>query len=140
VTIAVDADVLVLLRTIDTKLDLLLSHAAHVQALPHKAALSRDDRALLPVLAATVEDLAFSTREVMERAALFDVELRAALAAAGLINARKLGKWLRTIEGRTIAGLRLERIGVDRDGIIWRVLRVSNSHTHTAAGDDDRGA
>jgi hypothetical protein len=80
--------------------------------------------ALLPVLAASVADKAFSAREVIQHAALVDGLLRAALAAAGLVNARKLGKWLRAIEGRALAGLRLERIGLDRDGIIWRVWRV----------------
>jgi hypothetical protein len=80
--------------------------------------------ALLPVLAAAVEAKAFSAREVMERAALLDVALRAALAAAGLDNPRQLGKWLRTVEGRQLAGVRLERIGTDHDGIVWRVWRV----------------
>jgi hypothetical protein len=79
---------------------------------------------LLPVLAASVEDKAFSTREVMERAALLDVALRDALAAAGLSNPRQLGKWLRTLEGRQLVGVRLERIGTDHDGIVWRVWRV----------------
>ena len=53
-----------------------------------------------------------------------DAALHAALGVAGLGNARKLGKFFRTIEGETHAGVRLERIGVDRDGVIWRV-RVS---------------
>jgi hypothetical protein len=79
---------------------------------------------LLPVLAAAVVDKAFSAREVMQHAALVDDSLRDALAAAGLSNARQLGRWLRSVENQTIAGVVLTRIGLDRDGVVWRVSRV----------------
>jgi hypothetical protein len=79
---------------------------------------------ILPALAVAVADRAFSAREVMQHAALADGELRAALDGAGLSNGRKLGKFLKGVEGQTIAGIRLERIGIDRDGVIWRVWRV----------------
>jgi hypothetical protein len=79
--------------------------------------------ALLPVLAAAVADRAFTSREVVEHAVV-DGALRAALDKAGVVTGRQLGKWLRRAEGRAIAGVRLERIGTDRDGVIWRV-RVS---------------
>ena len=75
-------------------------------------------------MAAAVADRAFSGRELIQHAALVDGELRAALDVAGLNTARRLGKFFKMIEGQTIAGVRLERIGVDRDGLIWRVWRV----------------
>jgi hypothetical protein len=93
---------------------------------------------LMLTIAATVADRAFSAREVNQHAALVDGALRAALAAAGLVNARRIGKFFRTIEGQTIAGLRLDRIGTDNEGVVWR---VSNSHSHAGYGlHDDRGA
>jgi hypothetical protein len=115
----------------------LLSNVPPAHILPPA---SRDNRVFL-ALTASVDDKAFSARELRERADLLDGELRAALAAAGLVNGRKIGKYLRSVEGQTIAGLRLERIGTDHDGIVWRVWRVSNSQTQTAdCGDADRGA
>ena len=110
-----------------------------------RADLARDRRpshltheALLPVLARAVKDNAFSAREVMQHAALVDGDLRAALHAADLRSARQLGKWFRTIEGQTLTGLRLDRLGADNQGVIWR---VSYSHTHPDAGGrhDERG-
>jgi hypothetical protein len=75
----------------------------------------------------------------MQHAALVDSALRVALDAAGLSSARKLGKWLRSVEGQPYAGVQLDRIGADNQGVIWRVLRVSHSHSHAAhCGDDDR--
>jgi hypothetical protein len=94
------------------------------------------DDALMLALGAAVADRAFSARELTQHAALVDGDLRAALDAAGLVSARRLGKFFRTIEGQTIAGLRLDRIGTDNQGVIWRVSRVSNTHTHTAYGLD----
>jgi hypothetical protein len=79
---------------------------------------------VLPLLSAVVGERAFSAKEVMAHAGLVDEDLRTALDAAGLSTARRLGKWLRSIEHQTIAGARLERIGLDRDGVVWRVWRI----------------
>jgi hypothetical protein len=80
------------------------------------AATSRDDDGLKLSLAAAVAGRAFSAREVIQHAAAVDGPLRAALDTAGLANARQLGKWLRSIEGRETGGLRLDRLGVDKSG------------------------
>ena len=74
-------------------------------------------------LAAAVGDRAFSAREAIQHAELLDRELAAAFTVAGLTSARQLGVFFHYIEGQTIAGLRLERLGQDRDGAIWRVFR-----------------
>ena len=128
-------------RTPDMIVSLLSELVAEVRGL--RADLARDRRpaahaadhvAFMLALGAAVADRAFSAREVNQHAALVDGALRAALAAAGLVNARRIGKFFRTIEGQTIGGLRLDRIGSDSEGVVWR---VSNSHTHA---DDGRAA
>ena len=128
-------------RPPDTIVSLLSELVAEVRGL--RADLTRDRRpaahaadhvAFMLALGAAVADRAFSAREVNQHAALVDGALRAALAGAGLVNARRIGKFFRTIEGQTIAGLRLDRIGSDSEGVVWR---VSNSHTHA---DDRRAA
>jgi hypothetical protein len=50
-----------------------------------------------------------------------DAALGAALLAADLVSPREVGKLLRRLEGRPVAGLRLERSGLERAGIVWRV-------------------
>lgn len=93
-----------------------------------------DDRgALLAPIAGYVKGTAFSAAEVIHHAAVVASPLREALAAAGVVNARQLGKWFRRIEGRDIGGLRLTRIGVDRDGVIWRVCECENPQTRAVS-------
>jgi hypothetical protein len=50
----------------------------------------------------------------------------AIVSAVRAINGRRVGKLLRRIEGADIDGLRVVRVGMDREGISWRVasLRV----------------
>ena len=109
-----------LLRELITEVQGLRADLVHERERHHKKSAAD----LVLTLAASVENKAFSTREVIAHATRVEGDLSAALEVAGLSNPRQLGKWLRTIEGRTIAGVRLERIGIDRDGIIWRVWRV----------------
>jgi hypothetical protein len=75
--------------------------------------------ALLPVIAASVRDLAFTAAEVIAHATV-DARLERALAAAGIRNARQLGHYLRRAEQRTLGPVRVENIGAERDGVIWR--------------------
>jgi len=50
--------------------------------------------------------------------------LREALVAAlGAANARALGKLLRRVEGLELDGMRVQRCGQERDGVVWRVTR-----------------
>jgi hypothetical protein len=61
--------------------------------------------------------------------------LRAALDAIGATDARRLGKWLEKWEGRVVDGLRIDAIGSDRQGILWRVCRVdTRTGSHTGRG------
>ena len=110
------ADVCALLRELVTELRGLRSDVATSRQRPSRTAL-------VPIIAATVQDRAFSSTELLRHADV-DASLRAALAAAHITTARQLGKVLHTLEGRVFQGWRLERIGVERDGIVWRVFQV----------------
>jgi hypothetical protein len=77
----------------------------------------------LRAIRAVVGDRAFSVSELLVHAAIPEGEsLRSAIVVlAGALNARKVGKLFRTIEGLDIGGLRVERIDADRDGVVWRL-------------------
>lgn len=85
-----------------------------------RARPTENARQLLLIIAGHVHDRAFVSLELAAHAQI-DPDLRRALVAAGLTNVRKIGKWLRRIERDPIAGFRLERIGTERDGIVWRL-------------------
>jgi hypothetical protein len=74
---------------------------------------------LLSVIAAAVQGREFSAVEVMKHARVTPV-LAQTLTAARLTNARALGQYLLRVEGRPVGHVRVQRIGEDRDGIIWR--------------------
>lgn len=74
---------------------------------------------LLAAIATAVEERLFTAAEVLRHAEV-NATLARALDAAEIATARSLGKYLRRIEGRTIDGVRVDRIGEDRDGMIWR--------------------
>jgi hypothetical protein len=76
---------------------------------------------LLPVLAVSVQDRAFTAVEVLEHAAV-DLRLELALAAAGIRNARSLGHLLARVERHPLGPVRVVRIGDERDGAIWRCV------------------
>jgi hypothetical protein len=88
----------------------------------------------LRAISAVVGNRVFSVNELLEFAGLPEGEaLRAALVAlVGSLNGRRLGKFMREIEGRDVAGLRVERVGEDRLGIAW-VLRVCEVVTRKPA-------
>lgn len=89
---------------------------------PH-APLEPGAEALVLAISAHAGDLLFCARELVEHS-----RLRAAIVAAvGELNSRRLGRLLRRLEGREIAGVRIERVGEDRDGVAWRVSRVSDA-------------
>lgn len=64
----------------------------------------------------------FTAREIVEHSALAaQAELHSALAAAGVSAPRALGKLLRRAAGAgDLGGFRLERLGADRWGALWR--------------------
>jgi len=68
----------------------------------------------------------FSAAELVDHAQLTTAGgLRDAIASAvGALNARKVGKALRRLEGQELAGLLVVRVGADREGAIWNIARV----------------
>ncbi len=78
-----------------------------------------------------------------------DLAAHAALPAAGAlrgailgvcraVGARPIGRALRRLEGHDIDGYCVERIGVERDGIVWRVACLSTAFA--VATVETRGA
>ena len=96
----------------------------------------RDDvrAAALVALAASVQYRTFTAVSAIEHAQQADPELLSALHTAGVATPRTLGRWLRTLQGKPIAGLRVERLDKDRDGALW-MFRGGNQST---SGDHDR--
>jgi hypothetical protein len=84
----------------------------------------RDDRAAVAAVAALLAGTRFSAREVLAHTGV-ETELAQILDAAGVGDSpRSLGRLFRRCEGHDVGGWRLERVGVDRDGLVWRVSRV----------------
>lgn len=85
----------------------------------------REVGVLLRAIHARVADRVFVAPELIEYAEISDAEeLRSAiLAAVGSLNARKLGKLFARVEGEDLGGYRLRRVGTDRAGITWQVVR-----------------
>lgn len=93
-----------------------------------RTASEQDDRdaVLGALIAELVRDAAFSAADVIVMArATKHSELRYALACAGAVTGRKLGHLLSRLEARRHRndGIHFVRIGADRDGVVWRVLR-----------------
>jgi len=82
---------------------------------------AKDERheAALIAIATSVRHRSFTARSLVVHAVAVDPDLRAALAAAGVDTPRKLGRWLRSLNGRPVASLVVKRIGVGEDGAIW---------------------
>ena len=87
----------------------------------------RDDRhvALVRAIAGAARGLAFTSAELIAHAQV-EGALRDALVACDALNARRLGKLLRRIEGVEIGGLVVERVGESGEGVVW-VSRVSEA-------------
>ena len=95
------------------------------------ASFRRPDHALEPgsLLAAIAEcapDTDFTTRELVRHA-------RFAEPMKELLNGmppKKIGRFFKRIEGQDFNGLRVERIGSDSAGVIWRVYGDEVPETH----------
>ena len=72
------------------------------------------------------EHHSFSVSELVMHARLPLAEgLRSAIIdAVGEMNARRLGQLLLRHVNRDIAGVRIYRLGVDSDGVIWGLSRI----------------
>ena len=121
-----------LLQQILARLDSLPAEVAAAIAL--RTATPADNAAAPPLLHAmeetcgahgfTVNELLVHAEVVAGRAA--DPRLHIAIVrAVGGLNGRKLGRLLSRIANQTFDGLRLTRVGTGREGVVWRVSRVS---------------
>lgn len=84
----------------------------------------RDDRVVLIAIGESVRGRVFSAAELFTHATN-DPTLADALRG---LTAKRLGKYLRTLANRPLAGLMLQRVGRDRDGSIWAVQVVGDLH------------
>lgn len=101
-----------------------------------------DDVVVLAIAAAIPPDHDFTSAEIVEHARTADVALCGRLSAAGLLNARALGRLFRRVEGRAVAARVVVRcIGETSAGLCWRVwdlpsdvgFRASNALKPTLA-------
>ena len=80
---------------------------------------------LLSGIADAIGDRLFTSAELLEHAKVIAGPLPAVLDALNVATPRRLGKCLGRIEGRECAGLAVQRVGTDVDGIIWKVVSMS---------------
>jgi hypothetical protein len=120
--ISADADVLGLLRAVVAEQAQQRVMLAAILAALERNRGPRDqaDAALLLAIAAAIDDRPFTSSQLMAHAAV-DLALAAALADADIDHAQELGCVCRRLEGIAVKGLRLERVGASRSGIVWKV-------------------
>jgi hypothetical protein len=78
------------------------------------------DGALLLAVAEAIGDRPWTSAQLVAHANV-DPALREALTAADITSAQELGCVCRRLEGIAVAGLRLDRVGRSREGVLWRV-------------------
>jgi hypothetical protein len=76
------------------------------------------DKRLPLAIAESIGARRFTGRELLAHAAV-DERLRVALENCDISAARELGHVLRRLAGETLHGVRIVRMGTDRDGIVW---------------------
>jgi hypothetical protein len=98
----------------------VLSELRAIRRLLEARQVPRDDRhaALVAAIGKSAGGAAFTVAELLQHA-LVDPALRAAINGQ---SGRQLGRLLRRIEGEEFAGLVVERVGEDSNGVI-RVVR-----------------
>ena len=85
-----------------------------------RGARDQADVALLLAVAEALGDRQFTSAALVAHAEA-DLALRQALVGADISTTRELGCLLRRLEGSVLSGLRLERMGDQRAGVVWRV-------------------
>ncbi len=75
---------------------------------------------VLPAIASAIGARRFTSVDLLAHARV-DPALADAIEAADVTNPREMGKLLARLETQPIAGLRLERVGGARVGVVWRV-------------------
>lgn len=77
------------------------------------------DPSVVPLIAATVGNVEFTTGEILKRAQIVGGDLAEAFAG---FSSQALGIGLGTLCGLLIDGLRLQRLGTDRGRVaVWKV-------------------
>lgn len=94
-------------------------------ALAPRPRSSPDD--LLPIVEAVVGARAFTSAELIQHATV-DPALHALLGVFHATTPKRLGWMLRALEDRPIKGLRLRRVGEERDGLVWCIFREEPAH------------
>ena len=79
---------------------------------------------LLREIVAYCGDQAFSTSALTAHAEGAPALSAAIIGAAGILNARAVGKVLKKWEGVDVGGLQVQRLGLDAAGVIWKVVEV----------------
>lgn len=101
----------------------LLKTLVQISPAADRRALTTEDRrtlaTVLPAISRSIGDAVFTTVD-LELHAATDPQLRSAL---GDISRRKLGKLLARSVGLGLDGVRVQRVGTVREGILWRVTR-----------------
>jgi hypothetical protein len=107
----------------------LRAEVAEVRALLERRAPAPDAavEALLRAIAKYAPDRAFTTAELVVHAGKVPELRGAVVAVVGGLNARKIGRAFRRVEGVNLGGLTVVRIGDDGAGVIWCVKRVSEA-------------
>ena len=122
-----EEDVPALLRELIGKVDALAAEVALLRAdMARRIPLRRDAEATAALLAAISESVAgrtFSAAELVDHATLTTAGgLRDAIVdAVGSLDARRLGKLLKRMQGAPGEGLRVVRVGEDGDGARWEL-------------------
>jgi hypothetical protein len=96
---------------IEAKLDILLRLAPGPR--------DQGDVALVGIIATVARGLPFTAAALWRRRVAGDAALAEAFATCDIENPKQLGKLLRRLEGRDVDGIRLCRVGTNREGIVW---------------------
>lgn len=115
-------------------LDLLTEIRNELRAVhaKHERRQDTDDRAnaelvrqILLLAEKSGDDLGFNVAELLEHAQVSPEMQTAIVQAVGALNGKKLGKWLRRIEGHYFDNTRIVRNGTTREGISWTCERAA---------------
>ena len=75
--------------------------------------------ALVGVIAAVSRGLPITAAALWRRRATANA-LAEALATCDIENPKQLGKLLKRVGERNVGGIYLDRVGINREGIVWR--------------------
>jgi hypothetical protein len=85
-----------------------------------RGARDAGDVELVRVIAAVSGGLPITAAALWRRRAAGDAVLADALATCDIENPKQLGKLLKRLGDQNVGGLSLDRVGVNREGTVWR--------------------